>query len=93
MPPAKPRLVVIDTDPGIDDAIGILLALVSPEFSITGITTVAGNIGIETTTRNAGRLLAFAGREDIPVFTGAAAPCRGRDRSRSICTERTALVA
>ena len=52
----------------------ILLALVSPEFSIAGITTVAGNIGIETTTRNAGRLLAFAGREDIPVFTGAAAP-------------------
>ena len=74
MPHAKPRLVVIDTDPGIDDAIGILLALASPEFSIAGITTVAGNIGIETTTRNAGRLLAFAGREDIPVFTGAAAP-------------------
>ncbi|QRM27562.1 nucleoside hydrolase [Microvirga sp. VF16] len=74
MPHAKPRLVVIDTDPGIDDAIGILLALSSPELSIAGITTVAGNIGIETTTRNAGRLLAFAGREDIPVFTGAAVP-------------------
>jgi inosine-uridine nucleoside N-ribohydrolase len=71
---AKPRLTVIDTDPGIDDAIGILLALASPEFTIAGITTVAGNIGIETTTRNAGRLLAFAGREDIPVFQGAAAP-------------------
>ena len=71
---AKPRLTVIDTDPGIDDAIGILLALVSPEFDIAGITTVAGNIGIETTTRNAGRLLAFAGRDNIPVFQGAAAP-------------------
>ncbi|HEV2564421.1 MAG TPA: nucleoside hydrolase [Microvirga sp.] len=74
MPDAKPRLIVIDTDPGIDDAIGILLALASPEFSIAGMTTVAGNIGIETATRNAGRLLAFAGREDIPVFRGAAAP-------------------
>jgi len=74
MPHAKPRLVVIDTDPGIDDAIGILLALASPAFSIAGITTVAGNIGIETTTRNAGRLLAFAGREDIPVLAGAAVP-------------------
>jgi purine nucleosidase/pyrimidine-specific ribonucleoside hydrolase len=71
---AKPRQIVIDTDPGIDDAIGILLALASPEFSIRGMTTVAGNIGLETTTRNAGRLLAFAGREDIPVFAGAAAP-------------------
>lgn len=71
---AKPRMTVIDTDPGIDDAIGILLALASPEFTVAGITTVAGNIGIETTTRNAGRLLAFAGREDIPVFPGAAAP-------------------
>jgi purine nucleosidase/pyrimidine-specific ribonucleoside hydrolase len=74
MPDAKPRLTVVDTDPGIDDAIGILLALASPEFSIAGMTTVAGNIGIETTTRNAGRLLAFAGREDIPVFRGATAP-------------------
>ncbi|MEE1657686.1 nucleoside hydrolase [Microvirga sp. CF3062] len=71
---AKPRLTVIDTDPGIDDAIGILLALASPDFTVAGITTVAGNIGIETTTRNAGRLLAFAGREDVPVFQGAAAP-------------------
>lgn len=74
MPLAKPRLTVIDTDPGIDDAIGILLALASPALTIAGITTVAGNIGIETTTRNAGRLLAFASREDIPVFQGAAAP-------------------
>jgi len=74
MPDAKPRLTVIDTDPGIDDAIGILLALAAPDFAIAGITTVAGNIGIETTTRNAGRLLAFAGRADIPVLQGAAAP-------------------
>ncbi len=74
MPLAKPRSVVIDTDPGIDDAIAILLALASPEFSIRSMTSVAGNIGLDTTTRNAGRLLAFADREDIPVLAGAGAP-------------------
>lgn len=65
---------VIDTDPGIDDAVAILYALSSPAFDIVGLTTVAGNIGIETTTRNAGRILALAGRMDIPVIAGAAGP-------------------
>ncbi|WP_343040861.1 nucleoside hydrolase [Nitratireductor arenosus] len=69
-----PRPVIIDTDPGIDDAIAILAALAAPAFDIRGVTTVAGNIGIETTTRNAGRILALAGRGDIPVIAGAAAP-------------------
>jgi purine nucleosidase len=68
------RITIIDTDPGIDDAVAILLALVSPEFDIAGVTTVAGNIGIDTVTRNAGGILAFAGRGDIPVIPGAAAP-------------------
>lgn len=65
---------IIDTDPGIDDAVAILFALASPQFEVLGITTVAGNIGIGTTTRNAGRLLALAGRADVPVHAGAAAP-------------------
>lgn len=65
---------VIDTDPGIDDAVAILYALSSPAFEVLGITTVAGNIGITTTTRNAGRLLALMGRADVPVIAGAAAP-------------------
>lgn len=69
-----PRTVVIDTDPGIDDAVAILLALKSAEFDIRGITTVAGNIGIATTTRNAGRILALEGRVDVPVIAGAAGP-------------------
>lgn len=68
------RKVVIDTDPGIDDAVAILFALASPAFEVIGITTVAGNIGISTVTRNAGRILALAGRPDIPVIAGAAAP-------------------
>ena len=68
------RKVIIDTDPGIDDAVAILLALKSAEFDIKGITTVAGNIGIATTTRNAGRILALEGRIDVPVVAGAAGP-------------------
>lgn len=62
--------VVIDTDPGIDDAVAILFALASGRFDIRGVTTVAGNLGIGVTTKNAGRILAFAGRPDIPVVAG-----------------------
>ena len=65
------RRVVIDTDPGLDDAVAILFALTSGRFDVAGITTVAGNIGLERTTRNAGGLLAMLGRSDIPVVTGA----------------------
>lgn len=68
------RAVIIDTDPGIDDAVAILAALASPEFDLLGITTVAGNIGIATTTRNAGRILALARRSEVPVIAGAAGP-------------------
>ena len=74
MIPVKARMTVIDTDPGIDDAIAILLALVSPEFDVRGLVTVAGNIGIGTTTRNAGGILALAERSDIPVVVGASSP-------------------
>jgi purine nucleosidase/pyrimidine-specific ribonucleoside hydrolase len=66
------RRVIIDTDPGLDDAVAILFALNSPQFEVIGLTTVAGNIGIERTTTNAGGLLAAVGRCDIPVFSGAA---------------------
>lgn len=68
------RATIIDTDPGIDDAVAILAALASPELDVLGITTVAGNIGIATTTRNAGRILALVGRGDVPVIPGAAGP-------------------
>lgn len=67
--------IVIDTDPGLDDAVAILFALARrADFDLRGITTVAGNIGLETVTRNAGRLLALAGRPDVPVRAGAARP-------------------
>ena len=66
--------IVIDCDPGHDDAIAILLALASPEVELRGITTVAGNQTLEKTTRNALKVLELAGRTDVPVAAGAAAP-------------------
>lgn len=66
--------ILIDTDPGIDDAMAILFALQSPELEVVALTTIFGNHYIETTTRNALRLLEHAGREDIPVARGAGSP-------------------
>jgi purine nucleosidase len=66
--------IVIDTDPGVDDAVAILLALTSPELDLRAVTTVAGNIPLGDSTENALRLLAFAGRADIPVHAGCPRP-------------------
>ena len=66
--------IVIDCDPGHDDAMAILLALASPEVELIGITTVAGNQTLDKTTRNALVTLEIAGRPDIPVWAGADAP-------------------
>ena len=66
--------IVIDCDPGHDDAIAILLALASPEVELRGISTVAGNQTLDKTTRNALKVLELAGRADIPVVAGADAP-------------------
>nr|WP_040508842.1 nucleoside hydrolase [Gluconobacter morbifer] len=69
-----PRSIIIDTDPGQDDAVAILLALASSELKVEAITTVAGNVPVAQTTKNACALLELAGRADIPVFPGAARP-------------------
>ena len=75
-----PTPIILDCDPGHDDAIAILLALASPEVELIGVTTVAGNTTIEKTTSNALRILELAGHGDIPVHAGADAPIvRGRD--------------
>jgi pyrimidine-specific ribonucleoside hydrolase len=63
--------LVIDTDPGIDDALAILLALASPEVDLRLVTTVHGNVELDLTTDNALRVLHLAGRSDIPVAVGA----------------------
>lgn len=69
---ASPRPLVIDTDPGIDDALAILLALASPEVDLRLVTTVHGNVELPQTTDNALRVLHLAGRSDVPVAAGAA---------------------
>ena len=73
-----PRKIVVDTDPGIDDAMAIFYALRSPELEVLGLTTVYGNAHTETCTLNALRLLEIAGRPDIPVAEGAHRPLVSR---------------
>ena len=67
--------IIIDCDPGQDDAVALLLALASPgEIEILAVTTVAGNVPLARTTRNAQQVLALAGRSDIPVYAGCPRP-------------------
>ena len=70
----SPTPVVLDCDPGHDDAIALLLALASPELELRGVTTVAGNQTLEKTTANAIRVLEFVGRTDVSVAAGADRP-------------------
>jgi inosine-uridine nucleoside N-ribohydrolase len=70
----SPTPILLDCDPGHDDAIALLLALASPEVELLGVTTVAGNQTLDKTTANAIRVLEFAGRSDIPVAAGADRP-------------------
>ena len=69
-----PRRIIIDTDPGQDDAIAILLALGSPELEVVGITAVAGNVPLALTEKNARKICELAGRPDIKVYPGAVRP-------------------
>jgi len=73
MTPAA-RKIIIDTDPGQDDAVAILLALASPELDVLGITAVAGNVPLNLTQKNARIICELAGRADVPVFAGCEAP-------------------
>eukprot|EP00667_Euglena_gracilis_P015420 EG_transcript_16052 len=68
------RPVLLDCDPGHDDAIAIMLAVVDPGIELLGVTTVAGNVELAHTTRNALRVLDMAGRPDVPVAAGRAKP-------------------
>lgn len=74
-----PIPVIIDTDPGLDDALAILLAFASPEVEVLGLTTVGGNAGLVHTTGNALRLLHLIGKNDVPVAAGADTPLVRRD--------------
>lgn len=69
-----PIPVILDVDPGYDDALALMLACGAPELEVRAVTTVAGNVSLEKTTRNALRVLSLIGRGDVPVGAGAEAP-------------------
>ncbi|MGR3660182.1 MAG: nucleoside hydrolase [Paracoccaceae bacterium] len=70
-----PQKIIIDTDPGQDDAVALLLALASPEdLDVLGITAVAGNVPLPLTEKNARVIVELSGRTDVPVFAGCAEP-------------------
>ncbi len=68
------RKVIFDCDPGIDDAVALLLAFASPELDVLGLTAVNGNIPVEATAANALAVCRLAGRDDVPVYVGAHRP-------------------
>ena len=75
--------VIIDTDPGVDDAVAILLALASDELEVVALTTVSGNVNVERTTLNARRLVELARRPDVPVARGCVEPLVGSPEEAS----------
>jgi inosine-uridine nucleoside N-ribohydrolase len=76
------RKIIIDTDPGQDDAVAIRLALASPEdFDVLGVVAVAGNVGLAQNARNALKVVELSGRTDVPVYT---------DRPRNVLHLRSA---
>ena len=72
-----PRPLIIDCDPGQDDAVALLMAFASPvAFDLLGVTTVGGNVSIERTSANARAIRELAGRPDVPVFAGCGGPLK-----------------
>ena len=70
----SPTPIILDVDPGHDDAVAIKLACAAPELDLLAVTTVAGNVPLEKTTRNALRVLSLIGHTGVPVAAGAASP-------------------
>jgi inosine-uridine nucleoside N-ribohydrolase len=86
---AKPATrIIIDTDPGIDDAAAILLALASPEVTVLGLTAAAGNVGLAKTVANSLRILELAGIDNVPVAVGAGRQRRRRRRVQYVDRSR-----
>lgn len=75
--------IIIDCDPGVDDAVAIFLALASPEIKLIGITIVAGNVELEKVHNNARQLLALANRQDIPLAKGCDRPLMTKSGSKT----------
>jgi len=66
--------IIIDTDPGVDDAIALWLALASPELEVLGVTVVAGNVALKDTVLNACKIVALSGKTSTPIYAGAPGP-------------------
>lgn len=79
----RPRPLIIDTDPGVDDAVALVLALRSPEVDVRAVVAAFGNVALERTLDNAGRVLALTGRTDVPLGTGADRPLVHRREQRA----------
>lgn len=79
-----PLPLLIDCDPGIDDAVALLIALAAPELELHGITTVAGNVPLPLTERNARAVLALAGRSDVLVHAGHDRPLAATAPARAL---------
>ncbi|MGQ0675231.1 MAG: nucleoside hydrolase, partial [Rhodospirillales bacterium] len=75
-PRMEKRPVIVDCDPGQDDAVAVLLALAAPELDVLGITTVAGNVPLKLTQLNARKVRELARRPDVPVLAGADRPLK-----------------
>lgn len=75
--PGPPRKIIIDCDPGIDDALALVFACGHPGLDLQGVTTVAGNVNLATTTANALSVLEFAGHGGVPVVPGSPGPLLG----------------
>ncbi|HEV7292788.1 MAG TPA: nucleoside hydrolase [Devosia sp.] len=72
-----PRKIIIDTDPGQDDAVAILMALASPaELDVLGVVAVAGNVGLHHNSTNARKVVELSGRNEVPVYAGCPRPMR-----------------
>jgi purine nucleosidase len=88
----KPTIkIIIDTDPGLDDAVAIMLALGSPELQILGITVVSGNVPLALATKNTRIICDLAGRSDIKIFAGAAKPLKGKQVTAEHAHGKTGL--
>ncbi|MEN9223059.1 MAG: nucleoside hydrolase, partial [Thermostichus sp. BF3_bins_97] len=68
------RPLIVDCDPGQDDAVALLLAMASPEVELLGITTVAGNVSVQQTSNNARRICELAGHSEMGVYAGCPRP-------------------
>ncbi len=92
--PAMSTPIILDCDPGIDDALAIAFAAASPEIDLVGLTTVAGNVGLAKTTANALAVASFVGATDVPVTPGSrrAAAAPGAT-TRGTCTATPGLAA